>query len=77
MKKILIVVGAILLAGAIAAGSFYGGIAYQTNKVSQAQANFLNARGQPNGGQLPADGGGVRAPRACPVHLPQHHGAPA
>ena len=61
MKKILIVVGAILLAGAIAAGSFYGGIAYQTNKVSQAQANFLNARGQPNGGQLPADGGGVPA----------------
>jgi hypothetical protein len=56
MKKILIIAGAILLAGAIAAGSFYGGVAYQTNKVSQTQANFLSQRGQPNTGQMPAGG---------------------
>jgi len=56
MKKILIVVGAILLAGVIAAGSFYAGMAYKTNQVSQAQANFLSQRGQPNSGQIPVGG---------------------
>ena len=61
MKKILIAVGAILLAGAIAAGSFWGGMAYQTNQANQARANFLNTRGLTDGGQLPANGGGVPA----------------
>jgi hypothetical protein len=56
MKKLLIIAVAILLAGAIAAGSFYAGMAYKTNQVSQAQANFLSARGQPNGGQFPGNG---------------------
>jgi hypothetical protein len=56
MKKLIIIVSAILLAGAIAAGSFYAGMAYKANQVSQAQANFLSARGQPNGGQFPGNG---------------------
>jgi hypothetical protein len=56
MKTILIIAGAIILAGLIAAGSFYGGVVYQTNKVSQVQANFLSQRGQPNTGQVPAGG---------------------
>lgn len=62
MKKILIIVGAVLLAGLIAAGSFWAGMAYQTNKAEQARANFFNARGQlgegqfPQGGQFPGGG---------------------
>jgi hypothetical protein len=58
MKKLLIVAGIILLIAGVAAGSFYGGIAYQTNKVNQARLNFENARGQASGGQAPGNGAG-------------------
>ena len=63
MKKIIIIVGALLLAGLIAAGSFWAGMAYQTNKAEQARVNFFNSRGQlgegqfPQGGELPFEGG--------------------
>jgi hypothetical protein len=53
MKKTLIIVGAILIAVLIAAGSFWGGTAYAAHQTSQANANFLNGRGQPGGGQPP------------------------
>ncbi len=33
MKKVLIIIGAILLVALIAAGSFYGGMTYQTNQA--------------------------------------------
>lgn len=56
MKKVLIIVGAVLLAGLIAAGSFWAGMAYQTNKTEQARANFFNARGQLREGQFPQEG---------------------
>ena len=56
MKKVLIVLGAILVAALLAAGGFWGGMAYQSNQASQARANFASARGQANGGQLPTDG---------------------
>lgn len=56
MKKILVIVGAILLVAAIAAGSFYGGMAYQTNQVNQVRANFFNSRGLGDNGQLPGNG---------------------
>ena len=62
MKKIIIIVGAVLLAGLIAAGSFLAGMAYQTNKAEQARVNFFNSRGQlgegqfPQGGQAPFEG---------------------
>lgn len=59
MKKILIIVGAILLAAAIAAGSFYGGMAYQTNRVNQVRTNFFNSRGLGDNGQLPGNGSGL------------------
>ncbi len=58
MKKILIITGMILAVVLVAAGSFWGGMAYQTNQANQARTNFLNARGQVNGGQLPGDGTG-------------------
>lgn len=58
MKKVLLIVGAILLAAVIGGGSFWGGMRYQANKASQAQANFFNARGgqAPGGGQFPREG---------------------
>lgn len=52
MKKILIIVGAILLIGGVAAGSFWGGMTYQSNQVKQARANFENSRGPLNAGQM-------------------------
>jgi len=56
MKKTLMIAGAILLAALVAAGSFWGGIAYQTNRANQARANFENARGPASRGQFPNDG---------------------
>jgi hypothetical protein len=53
MKKVLIIIGAILLAALIAGGSFYGGIAYQTNQANQARASFMAARGITEEGQFP------------------------
>ena len=51
MKTILIIIGSVLLAGAIAAGSFYAGMTYQTNQANQIRANFMNARGLTDQGQ--------------------------
>jgi len=62
MKKVLLIAGAILIVALIAAGSFWGGMAYQTRQVNQARAAFFNARGLGNEGQLP--GGGQFPPGA-------------
>jgi hypothetical protein len=53
MKKIVRLIAAVILAALIAAGGFWGGMAYQTSRASQARANFINARGGANGMQLP------------------------
>lgn len=45
MKTILILIGTVLLAGAIAAGGFYAGMSYQTNQANQIRASFMQARG--------------------------------
>jgi hypothetical protein len=58
MKKVLIITGIIVLFAVVAAGSFWGGMTYQTNKVNQARLNFENARGPISGGQVPGDGTG-------------------
>lgn len=50
MKKILIIIGAVLLAVLLSAGSFYGGMAYQRNQQNQIQARFFQSRGLPGGG---------------------------
>jgi hypothetical protein len=51
MKKILIGVGVIVVVLLIAGGSFWGGMTYQSNRVSQIRANFFNTRGgMPEGG---------------------------
>ncbi len=51
MRTIWIVVGCVLLAGAIAAGSFYAGMTYQTNRANQIRASFMSARGMTDQGQ--------------------------
>jgi hypothetical protein len=67
MKKGILIISILLAAAALSAGSFWGGMTYQTNKVEQAQANFFATRGQgpdgvtpsdqmPGGGQFPNDG---------------------
>jgi hypothetical protein len=58
MKKILIIVGAVLLAVLIAGGSFYAGMAYQTKQADQVRTRFMQARGMTEGdmpqpGQFP------------------------
>jgi hypothetical protein len=58
MKKTLMILGAILLAVPVAAGSFWGGMAYQTNRANQTRANFENARGLANTGKFPGNAEG-------------------
>lgn len=63
MKKILIVIGGVVIAVAIAAGSFYGGTAYQKNKADQIQENFFSERGgQPPTGGFQTSGNGQFPP---------------
>lgn len=58
MKKVLLIVGAIILVALVAGGSFWGGMKYRDNKGAQAQAEFFNARGgqAPGQGQIPPEG---------------------
>lgn len=50
MKKGLIILGAVVVAAALAAGSFYGGMAYQRNQENQIRANFFRSRGSSGNG---------------------------
>jgi len=56
MKKAWIILGSVLVLGLVAAGSFWGGITYQTRRAEQVRARFLSARGGANGGQFPGAG---------------------
>ena len=68
MKTILIVIGIIVLVGAVAAGSFWGGMTYQSNQGDQARQRFMSERGitegdfpaggAPGGRQFPGGGAG-------------------
>jgi hypothetical protein len=58
MKRLLLILGIITLIALAAAGGFYGGVRYQTNKVSQVQANFERERGQFPTGQFPGGAAG-------------------
>jgi hypothetical protein len=53
MKKIVVIAGAFLLATLIAAGGFWGGMAYESSRASQARASFIAARGLESDGQFP------------------------
>jgi len=56
MKKALMISGMILLVLMVAAGSFWGGMAYESNRADRVRDNFMQARGQGNGGPFPQDG---------------------
>ncbi len=70
MKKILIVIGSVLLAGAIAAGGFYAGMTYQTNRANQIRASFMNARGIAEQGQNFDPNSGARQFRSQGMSFP-------
>lgn len=55
MKKFILIIGAVIIAAAIAAGSFYGGMAYQRNQVNSVRDRFLRERGLEGAG--PGSGG--------------------
>lgn len=55
MKTTIIVIGMIVLIALVAAGSFYGGMMYQTNQASQARQEFMAARGMSDESQFPGD----------------------
>jgi hypothetical protein len=57
-KTIWIIIGAVVIAVAFAAGGFYGGMTYAKNQVSQVQAQFFRERGgnPPTGGFPGANG---------------------
>ncbi len=57
MKRIIIIVGAVVLAVALAAGSFYGGMAYQRNQANQVRDSFLRSRGLNGNGGTGGAGG--------------------
>jgi len=56
MNKTLIIIGGIVLAIALLAGSFYGGVAYQRSVQARNQAAFLTQRGFGANG-IPQPGG--------------------
>jgi hypothetical protein len=59
MKKGLIVLVAIIVAVGLAAGSFYGGMAYQRTQTANTRSAFLASRGvSPNGTTTPGQGQG-------------------
>jgi len=53
MKTTLLIIGKFILLVLVAAGSFYGGMAYQTNQASQVRQEFMGARGMEDEGQFP------------------------
>lgn len=64
MKKFIWIIGVVLLVAAAAGGGFFAGKAYQQSLYDQAQANFIQARGDGGGmqgggmfqgGEFPAD----------------------
>ncbi|RPI27831.1 MAG: hypothetical protein EHM70_17380 [Chloroflexota bacterium] len=55
-KKIILIVGAVVIAVTLAMGSFWGGMAYQSNQAAQIQSNFFSARGGQPPDNFPADG---------------------
>lgn len=50
-KKVLLISGAILITVLLSAGSFWGGMTYQSKRAEGVRANFINSRGQ--GANLP------------------------
>ena len=60
MKKGLFVLVAVIVAVGLAAGSFYGGMAYQRTQTANIRAAFAASRGGPPNATDTAGGGGGR-----------------
>jgi hypothetical protein len=60
MRKVIVILGAILLGAALAGGSFYGGMVYQRNQSNAIRDSFLRSRGLegagPGSGNFPGPG---------------------
>lgn len=56
MKKALLISGIVILVALIAAGSFWGGMKYESNRANEVRDRFMNARGQANGGPFSGEG---------------------
>jgi len=56
MKKVLIIIGAILVLGLVGAAGFWGGMKYQENQVDQARVNFERERPSMPGAEAPGGG---------------------
>lgn len=55
MKKIILIIGIVVAIALVAAGSFWGGMTYQTNQANQINQRFMAARGLSGEGQLPGE----------------------
>jgi hypothetical protein len=53
MRKLLIIIGMILLVALVAAGSFWGGMTYQSKQADRIRQNFMTARGMSGDAQMP------------------------
>jgi hypothetical protein len=56
MRRLLIVLGAVLVVLLVAGGSFYGGMAFQRSRQASVQEQFFAQRGFGPGGQAPLSG---------------------
>jgi hypothetical protein len=70
MKKLLIIIGGIALIMVVAAGAFWGGMTYQTNRASQVRSDFFAARGLEDNGQFPGGAQGFPGGRAPEGQVP-------
>ncbi len=59
MKKVLIIIGAVIIAVALAGGSFYGGMAYQRTQANNVRDTFLRSRGLAGTGATGGFAGGA------------------
>jgi hypothetical protein len=57
-KTIGIILGVIVLCGAVGAGAFYGGTVYEKQQTTNVRNSFFNGRGGTGGGGGGAGGGG-------------------
>ena len=57
-KTIGIILGVIILCGAVGAGAFYGGTVYELQQVQNTRTSFFNGRGGAGGGGAGGGGGG-------------------
>lgn len=56
MRKLAVVLGAVLVLLLVGGGSFYGGMVFERSRQTNLQAQFFAGRGFSEGGQIPLGG---------------------